>query len=63
VRSIGLRMKHLILVLLTSIPALAAPWKFPCPENEIATYTALRVSETIAVDGRLDEPAWKASPR
>lgn len=37
--------------------------EFPCPENEIAHYTALRVREPIVVDGRLDEAAWKGAPR
>ncbi len=36
--------------------------KFPCAENEIARYTAHRVSETITIDGRLDEPAWTNAP-
>lgn len=51
------------LLFLIPIAALAAPWKFPCPENEIAHYTALRAQETIVVDGRLDEAAWKQAPR
>ena len=34
---------------------LAAEWKFPCPENEIARYTAYRVTSPIQIDGRLDE--------
>lgn len=40
--------------------------KFPCPENEIAHYTAMRAAGPIAIDGKLDEPSWKAaksSPR
>ena len=41
----------------------AAEWKFPCPENEIARYTAYHVTEPIRVDGRLDEPAWRRAPR
>ena len=36
--------------------------KFPCPENEIARYTARRVSEPITIDGRLNEPAWTNAP-
>ena len=36
--------------------------KFPCPENEIARYTAHRVSGPITIDGRLDEPAWTNPP-
>ena len=41
-------------------------WKFPWPATNIAHYTASRVTEPIQVDGKLDEPAWKAaraSPR
>jgi hypothetical protein len=37
--------------------------KFPCPESEIAHYTAYQVRQTIRVDGRLDEKAWLAVPR
>jgi Carbohydrate-binding family 9 len=37
--------------------------KFPCPENEIARYTAHRVREPIRVDGKLDEPVWQRVPR
>jgi hypothetical protein len=37
--------------------------EFPCPEQEIATYTALFVREPILIDGRLDEAAWKQAPR
>ena len=32
--------------------------KFPCPDNEIARYTAYRVNEPIKIDGRLDEAVW-----
>lgn len=41
----------------------AEEWKFPCPENEIAHYTAYHVSEPIRIDGRLDESAWRVAPR
>ena len=37
-------------------------WKFPCPSNEIARYTSLRVSEPIRVDGKLDERIWQLAP-
>ena len=40
--------------------------KFPCPENEIASYTSFRISEMITIDGNLDEPIWQRaaqSPR
>ena len=36
--------------------------KFPCPENEVAHYTAYKVSSRIQIDGRLDEAAWKQAP-
>ena len=41
-------------------------WKFPCPQNQIARYTALRAAGPITIDGKLDEPSWKSaatSPR
>lgn len=40
-----------------------AAWAFPCPEDQIAHYTAYRVSEPLHVDGKLEEPGWKAAPR
>ena len=43
--------------------ATAERSKFPCLENEVARYTALRVSEPIRIDGKLDEPVWqRAAP-
>ena len=36
--------------------------KFPCPESEIASYTAYHVREPIRIDGRLDEKAWASAP-
>ena len=39
-----------------------AAWKFPCPTNEIARYTAPRITETIRLDGKLDERAWQNAP-
>ncbi|HKQ39592.1 MAG TPA: carbohydrate-binding family 9-like protein, partial [Verrucomicrobiae bacterium] len=56
-------MKHLISFFLAVLSASAEPLKFPCPENEVANYTAFRTREIITVDGRLDEGAWKAAPR
>ena len=35
---------------------------FPCPENEIARYTAYHIHEPIQVDGRIDEAVWKRAP-
>ena len=37
--------------------------KFPCPEDDVARYTACRVSEPIRIDGKLDEPVWSRAPR
>jgi Carbohydrate family 9 binding domain-like len=57
-------MKRFLLALLAaSASASAAESKFPCPENEIARYTAYHVREPIQIDGRLDEPAWRPAPR
>jgi hypothetical protein len=41
----------------------AEEYKFPCPEDEIAHYTAFHVSEAITVDGKLNEAAWQLAPR
>ena len=56
-----IRSFSFLLIALAS--AGAAEWKFPCPENEIARYTAYRVSRADPIDGRLDEPAWQRAPR
>jgi len=37
--------------------------QFPCPENEIARYTAYRVNEPIRIDGELNEAVWQRAPR
>jgi len=52
----------LLLVLFTDSLA-AAEWKFPCPEDKIASYTAYHISEPINIDGRLEEAAWQHAPR
>lgn len=56
-----------ILLLVANAPggsrARAAEWKFPCPTNEIASYTARRASGPIRIDGQLDEPSWQAAGR
>lgn len=36
--------------------------KFPCPESEIAHYTAYHARQAIQIDGRLDEEAWQRAP-
>src|SRR4051794_17022111 len=38
-------------------------WSFPWPRDQIADYTAYRVTEPLTIDGRLDEPAWARAPR
>jgi len=43
--------------------ASAQESKFPCPESEIAHYTAYHIHEPIKIDGRLDEKAWQLAPR
>src|SRR4051794_26722999 len=45
------------------LPGYSAEWKFPCAEEKIATYTAFHISESIQIDGRLDESAWQHAPR
>lgn len=52
------------LLLLSAISgAQAEEWKFPCPQDEIAHYTAYHVRDAITVDGKLDERAWQLAPR
>lgn len=46
-----------------TLVATAQEWKFPCPENEIASYTAYHVSQPIKIDGKLDEKVWEQAPR
>jgi hypothetical protein len=41
----------------------AEPSKFPCPENEIASYTSFRIAQPITIDGKLDEPVWQRAPQ
>jgi cellulose/xylan binding protein with CBM9 domain len=43
-------------------PAHGQQARFPCPEDQIAHYTAYRVQEPIHVDGKLDEVAWQHAP-
>jgi hypothetical protein len=52
-----------LFLLLALASGLAAEWKFPCPEKDIAHYTACHVTTPIRVDGRLDELAWQRAPR
>lgn len=41
----------------------SAASKFPCPESEVAGYTAHRAVGKVVVDGRLDEAAWTRLPQ
>src|SRR5262245_48023366 len=52
-----------LVCLLIAVSASGAEWKFPCPENEIAGYTAYYVRESIKIDGRLDETPWQKAPK
>jgi hypothetical protein len=48
-----------------SVAPLCVPaqeWKFPCPQDEIAHYTAYHVSQPIHIDGKLDKAAWQKAP-
>ena len=35
---------------------------FPCPQTQVASYSALRVLHPLVIDGKLDEPEWRACP-
>jgi hypothetical protein len=37
--------------------------RFPCPENEVAHYTAYHINQPLKIDGRLDESVWRQAPR
>jgi len=52
-----------LLSLAVANSSMAEDSRFPCPENEIAHYTAYHVSEPITIDGKLDEAAWRQAPR
>lgn len=56
-------IRILLCVGLAAAAARAGEWGFPCPENEIARYTAHHVSSPIKVDGRPQEAAWQRAPR
>jgi hypothetical protein len=61
VRGFGGAILASCLLLETTMPASSAV--FPCPDKGIPHYTARRVTRPIAIDGRLDEPAWQAAER
>jgi hypothetical protein len=48
---------------LTGQPAPKGSTPFPWPAERIEEYTAYRIEEPIAIDGHLDEPAWRNAPR
>jgi hypothetical protein len=54
-----------IVALLACVTASAQPnaSKFPCSEKDIAHYTAQRAAGPITIDGKLDEPSWKAAKK
>lgn len=60
-----LRISIRVLIALCLAPAFlhAGESKFPCPDDQIARYTAYHVHEAITIDGRLNEKAWRLAPR
>ena len=62
-RAARITLQCLFAWLLATVSVRAEEWKFPCPENEIAHYTAHHVREPIRIDGRLDEKSWQQAPR
>src|SRR6266404_5817379 len=66
---VNMRMQQtvrlVVLVFCGAVASLgqASEWKFPCPEKEIAHYTAYHISEPIQIDGRLSEAVWQRAPR
>src|SRR5688572_2051836 len=53
----------LCLTVLLAYLSSAQEWRFPCPSNEIARYTAYRITNPIRIDGRLDEAVWQRAPK
>jgi hypothetical protein len=53
----------LCLTVLLAHLSSAQEWRFPCPSNEIARYTAYRISNPIRIDGKLDEAFWQRAPK
>ena len=37
--------------------------RYGCGESELAHYTCYRTSHKLAIDGRLDKPAWREAPK
>ncbi len=44
-------------------PAPAVGSKFPCPDSEVARYTAFKIHQPLRIDGKLDEAVWKHAPK
>jgi hypothetical protein len=57
-----LRTPFLPALMLSVTFASAVEWEFPCPQSEIAHYTAYHIQDPMRIDGRLDEPSWKRVP-
>ncbi len=61
----------LVAVLLTSLAgvsaaaqtASASASKFPCPDSDVARYTAFKIQQAPRIDGRLDEAVWRHAPK
>lgn len=51
-----------LILVLSPIVCQADEWKFPCPDDGIAHYTAYHINEPIHIDGRLDEKVWQEAP-
>jgi len=49
--------------LATVTTAQSGGWVFPCPANEIAHYTALRVAHPPAINGDLTQSCWRAAEK
>src|SRR5262245_10056035 len=49
-------------LLLGLVNSFAVEWKFPCPENEIESYTAYHIRQPVKIDGKLDESCWRQAP-
>ena len=62
-RNWTLRVLCVPAVLCLELSSFAAEWKFPCPQEKIASYTAYHISEPMNIDGRLEESAWQHAPR
>ncbi|MBI1842026.1 MAG: carbohydrate-binding family 9-like protein [Verrucomicrobia bacterium] len=62
--SVALRFAASSPVLAADVAALPTNHsRFPCPENEVARYTAYRADGPILVDGKLEEPTWSRAPK